>query len=161
MISRDTLGVYLKAAFPTSLPEGITEDLKTLPQNAIASTIITKPPPITSMQAFNAQLAVGGKDEALRKSASAFKAASVSMRRALASGKRYWTDALKARNSNWTLLTAPLPYGLMTRRSADNNALDVCVSYGLEHGEIVLSLFQTFSNSYQGHWNIESPQWCG
>lgn len=142
MISRDTLGVYLKTAFPTAPPEGTTEDLKTLPPKAIASTIVTKPPQITSMQAFNAQLAVGGKDEALRKSAAAFKAASVSMRRALASGKRYWTDALKARNANWALLTAPLPYGVMTRRSADNNAMDVCISYALEHGTLSILLSQ-------------------
>jgi mediator of RNA polymerase II transcription subunit 17, fungi type len=139
MISRDTLGVYLKTAFPTALPEGTSEDLKTLPPKAIASTTVTKPPPITSIQAFNAQLAVGGKDEALRKSAAAFKAASVSMRRALASGKRYWTDALKARNANWALVTAPLPYGVMTRRSTDNNAMDVCISYALEHGTLFLS----------------------
>lgn len=134
MISRDVLGVYLKTALPTAPPEGITPELlNVLPPNALASTTVSKQPPIQSMQAFNLQLSVGGKDEALRKSAAAFKTASQSMRRALASGERYWTDALKARNNNWVLVPAPLPFGAMTRRSTDNNAMDVCISYGLEH----------------------------
>ncbi|PVG03680.1 hypothetical protein CPB86DRAFT_694910 [Serendipita vermifera] len=133
MISRDVLGVYLKTAMPTAAPEGITPELNSLPSQALASTTITKPGPISSIQAFNTQLAVGGKDEALRKSAAAFKTASVSMRRALASGERYWTDALKARNANWVLTTAPLPFGSMTRRSTDNNAMDIRILYGLEN----------------------------
>ncbi|KAG8802634.1 hypothetical protein FRC17_006369, partial [Serendipita sp. 399] len=75
MISRDVLGVYLKTALPDVPPEGITPELNILPANALASTTITKHPNSASIQAFNAQLAVGGKDEALRKSASAFKTA--------------------------------------------------------------------------------------
>jgi mediator of RNA polymerase II transcription subunit 17 len=133
MISRDVLGVYLKAAMPTTAPEGITPELNSLPPQALASTTITKPASIASIQAFNTQIAVGGKDEALRKSAAAFKTASVSMRRALASGERYWTDALEARNANWVLTTAPLPFGAMTRRLNDNNAMDIRISYGLEN----------------------------
>ncbi|KIM25596.1 hypothetical protein M408DRAFT_331134 [Serendipita vermifera MAFF 305830] len=133
MISRDVLGVYLRTAIPNSAPEGITPELVALPPKAIASTTTTKPPPLPSMQAFNAQLAVGGKDEAIRKSAAAFKTASISMRRALASGERYWTDALKARQENWALSAAPHLFGAMTRRAADNHAMDICISYGLEH----------------------------
>jgi mediator of RNA polymerase II transcription subunit 17 len=135
MISRDVLGVYLKTALPSAPPEGITPELSNvLPPNSLVSTVVSKLPPIQSMQAFNLQLSVGGKDEALRKSASAFKSASQSMRRALASGERYWTDALRARNANWVLVPAPLPFGAMTRRSTDSNAMDLCISYGLEHG---------------------------
>src|SRR4051794_31101223 len=126
MISRDVMGVYLRTALPDTAPEGITPELLALPPRAVASTTVTKPPPLPSIQAFNAQLTVGGKDEALRKSAAAFKTASISMRRALASGERYWTDALKARNANWAILAAPHPFGAMTRRAADNNAIDIC-----------------------------------
>lgn len=133
MISRDVLGVYLRTAIPNSASEGITPELLALPPKAIASTTVTKQGPLPSMQAFNAQLAVGGKDEALRKSADAFKTAAISMRRAIASGERYWTDALKARQANWALSAAPHLFGTMTRRAADNNALDICISYGLEH----------------------------
>ncbi|KAG8801685.1 hypothetical protein FRC16_011321 [Serendipita sp. 398] len=133
MISRDVLGVYLKTALPDVPSEGITPELNILPSNALASTTVTKHPVSASVQAFNAQLAVGGKDEALRKSAAAFKTAAVSMRRALASGERYWTDAIKARNTNWSIMPAPLQYDRMTRRSTDTNAMDVCISYGLEH----------------------------
>ncbi|CAG7848686.1 SubName: Full=Uncharacterized protein {ECO:0000313/EMBL:CCA73949.1} [Serendipita indica DSM 11827] len=133
MISRDALGVYLQSASPNAPTEGITPELNTLPPKAIASTIITKNPPLPSIQAFNAQLAVGGKDEALRKSAAAFKTAALSMRRALASGERYWTDALRARNANWPIIAAPLIYNRMTRRSGDTNTMDVCISHGLEN----------------------------
>jgi len=129
------MGVYLRSAIPDSTPEGITPELLGLPPRAIASTTVTKPPPLLSIQSFNAQLTVGGKDEAIRKSAAAFKAASISMRRALASGERYWKDALRARNANWSISAAPQPFGAMTRRAADNNAMDICIFYGLEHGE--------------------------
>jgi mediator of RNA polymerase II transcription subunit 17 len=134
MKSRDVMSLYLRTAIPESGLGGVTTELLALPPKAIASSIVTKPPPVPSIQAFNAQLTVGGKDEALRKSAAAFKSASVSMRRALASGERYWADALKARNANWAILAAPQPFGAMTRRAADNNAIDICISYGLEHG---------------------------
>ena len=155
MISRDVLGVYLRTAIPNSAPEGITPELLALPPKAIASTTATKPPPLPSMQAFNAQLAVGGKDEALRKSASAFKTAAISMRRALASGERYWTDALKARHANWAVSAAPHLFGTMTRRAADNYAMDICISYGLEycmpfscHGAIHTDFMTGFSQRH-------------
>jgi mediator of RNA polymerase II transcription subunit 17, fungi type len=134
MLSREVMGVYLRTATP-GIPEGISPELLGLPPKALASTTVTKPPPLPSVQAFNSQLTVGGKDEAIRKSAAAFKSASTSMRRALASGERYWKDALRARNANWAILAAPQPFGAMTRRATDNNAIDICISYGLEHGE--------------------------
>lgn len=133
VLSREALGVYQKTALPTSPPEGLAPELKSLPPLALASTITTRKPPIESMMAYNAQLVVGGKDEAIRKSATAFKTAAVSMKRALSSAERYWTDALRARNANWTIVPAPLPFDGMTRRSADNNAMDICIFYGLEY----------------------------
>jgi mediator of RNA polymerase II transcription subunit 17 len=85
------------------------------------------------MQAYNAQLTLGWKDESLRKSSNAFKEAASSMKRALASGERYWSDALKARNANWALVPAPFPGEFTSRRSTDNLAKDICISYGLEN----------------------------
>ena len=95
--------------------------------------MISKPGPHPSMQAYNAQLTLGWKDESLRKSSNAFMEAALSMKRALASGERYWSDALKARNANWALVPAPFPGEFTSRRSTDNLAKDICISYGLEN----------------------------
>ena len=95
--------------------------------------MISRPALHPSMQAYNAQLTLGWKDESLRKSSEAFKDAASSMKRALASGERYWSDALKARNANWALVPAPFPGEFTSRRSTDNLAKDICISYGLEN----------------------------
>ena len=95
--------------------------------------MISRPGPHPSMQAYNAQLTLGWKDESLRESSNAFKEAASSMKRALASGERYWSDALKARNANWALVPAPFPGEFTSRRSTDNLAKDICISYGLEN----------------------------
>ncbi|KAJ7908311.1 subunit 17 of mediator complex-domain-containing protein [Mycena leptocephala] len=83
---------------------------------ALSATTVTKPAPIVSVQAFNAQLTLGGKDEALRKAAGVFKTAAESIERARVRGERYWVDALKIRRANWGLIPAPLPFGAPTAR---------------------------------------------
>lgn len=131
-VSRDILSVYLKSV--SGLPDpSITPELSELPPRGLLSSMISKPAPHPSMQAYNAQLTLGWKDESLRKSSSAFKEAASSMKRALASGERYWSDALKARNANWALVPAPFPGEFTSRRSTDNLAKDICISYGLEN----------------------------
>jgi len=98
----------------------------------LSATIVSKPPPIPSVQAFNAQLAISGKDEALRKAANSFKAAAESTERARLIGERYWVDALKIRRENWGLIPAPLPPGSSTGKGADKSSKDFLISFGLE-----------------------------
>jgi len=94
--------------------------------------MVMKPPPIPSVQAFNAQLVVGGKDEALRKAADIFKSAAESMERGRVRGDKYWVDALKIRRANWGLIPAPLPFGSATGKGADKTSKDFLISFGLE-----------------------------
>ncbi|KAJ7904566.1 subunit 17 of mediator complex-domain-containing protein [Mycena olivaceomarginata] len=99
---------------------------------ALSATTVTKPAPIVSVQAFNAQLTLGGKDEALRKAAGVFKTAAESIERARVRGEHYWVDALKIRRANWGLIPAPLPFGTPTGKGADKTSKDFLISYGLE-----------------------------
>lgn len=98
----------------------------------LAATVVTKPPPIISVEAFNAQLVIGGKDEALRKAANVFKSAAQSMERGRTRSEKYWVDALKIRRGNWGLVPAPLPFGSATGKGADKTSKDFLISYGLE-----------------------------
>lgn len=102
------------------------------PNVKFAATVVTKPPFITSVQAFNAQLTIGGKDEALRHAASLFKSSAESMERTRLAGERYWVDALRIRRNNWGLVPAPLPPGSATGKGADKTSKDFLVSFGLE-----------------------------
>jgi mediator of RNA polymerase II transcription subunit 17 len=87
------------------------------------------------VEAFNAQLTIGGKDEALRKAASLFKTAANNLERSRLRGQRYWVDALKIRRANWGLVPAPLPFGAPTGKGADKTSKDFFVSFGLEECE--------------------------
>ena len=98
----------------------------------LSATTVTKPPPIVSVQTFNAQLSIGGKDEALRKASNLFRTAAESMGRSRARGEKYWVDALRARRANWGLSPAPLPPGSATGKGADKTSKDFIISYGLE-----------------------------
>ena len=115
----------LLASSPSSQPS-------TLPPNPLAATSVTKPPPIASVQAFNAQLAIGGKDKALRSAADLFKSAAEKMEESRVSGEKYWVDALKIRKGNWGLIPAPLPLGSATGKDADKTSKDFLISFGLE-----------------------------
>lgn len=116
-------------------PSSQTGPVQTDPSASLLSaTTVTKPAPIISVQAFNAQLAVGGKDEALRTASNLFKAAAESMGRGRERGEKYWVDALRARRANWGLSPAPLPPGSATGKGADKTSKDFMISYGLEGG---------------------------
>lgn len=98
----------------------------------LSATVVSKPPPIISVQTFNSQLTIGSKDEALRKAADVFKSAAESMERGRIKGEKYWVDALKIRRGNWGLIPAPLPYGAPIGKGADKTSKDFLISYGLE-----------------------------
>ncbi|KAF7355356.1 Mediator of RNA polymerase II transcription subunit 17 [Mycena sanguinolenta] len=104
---------------------------------ALSATTVTKPAPILSVQAFNAQLTLGGKDEALRKAAGVFKTAAESIERARVRGERYWVDALRIRKANWGFIPAPLPFGAPTGKGADKTSKDFLISYGLEESPAI------------------------
>lgn len=115
-----------------STPPKQSESVSSEPSSTLTATIVTKPPPIPSVQAFNAQLVVGGKDEALRKAADIFKSAAESMERGRVRGNKYWVNALKIRSANWGLIPAPLPAGSATGKGADKTSKDFLISFGLE-----------------------------
>lgn len=124
--ARDLLSLLLGT---DSLGQNLFPDL---PKNALAPSTVTKPPPITSVQAFNAQLVVGGKDMSLRKASSLFKSAVAKIEKSRIQGEKYWVDALNLRKGNWGLVPAPLPFGSATGKGADKTAKDFLISYGLE-----------------------------
>ena len=107
--------------------------IASLPSSILSTTLVSKLLPISSVQAFNAQLAVGGKDETLRKAADIFKDAAGSMERGRMKGERYWVDALKIRRGNWGLVPAPLPFGsVQIGKGGDKTSKDFLISFGLE-----------------------------
>ena len=122
--ARDLLSLLLATAPPPQIP-GITQ-APAAPQgpSTLNASLVSKPPPIQSVQAFNAQLVVGGKDLALRKAADLLKAAAGSVEKSCSLGERYWVDALKIRRGNWGLIPAPLPLGSATVRGADKTSKD-------------------------------------
>ncbi|TFK89819.1 hypothetical protein K466DRAFT_597460 [Polyporus arcularius HHB13444] len=122
--ARDLLTLLLSSSLSTQP--------STLPPSPLAATVVTKPPPIISLQAFNAQLTIGGKDKALRSAADLFKSAADQMEQSRVSGEKYWVDALKIRRGNWGLIPAPLPLGSATGKGADKTSKDFLISYGLE-----------------------------
>ncbi|KAK0453773.1 subunit 17 of mediator complex-domain-containing protein [Armillaria borealis] len=131
--ARDLLSAILST--PGQVPHSIPGiPLPEIQQQAapLAATIIRKPPPIVSVQAFNTQLAIGSKDEALRKASDVFRAAADRLEGGRLRGEKYWADALKIRRGNWALIPAPLPLGSATGKGADKSSKDFLISYGLE-----------------------------
>ncbi|KAF8529128.1 subunit 17 of mediator complex-domain-containing protein [Hysterangium stoloniferum] len=128
--ARDLLAVLLSTADQAPA-------ISDLPPASLSSTTIYKQAEIPSVQAFNAQLTIGGKDEALRKAANAFKTAADSMERVRIRGEKYWSDALKTRNANWGFVPAPLPAGTPTGKGADKTARDFWITFGLAESPIV------------------------
>jgi hypothetical protein len=125
--AKDLLTLLLS---PTIL-NSLTSERTTSPATLTATTV-TKPSPIPSVQAFNSQISMGGKDQALRKAADLFKSAAESMERGRVKGEKYWVDALKIRRGNWGLIPAPLPFGSATGKGADKTSKDLLISFGME-----------------------------
>ena len=119
-----------------------------LPPKALTATTVTKPPPIQSIQTFDAQLVVGSKDESLRKAANLFKTTATTMGESRLHGEQYWANALKIRKDNWGLLPAPLPFGSFMGKGADKTSSDFLVSFGMEECQ--------FHECLLSEWLIES-----
>jgi mediator of RNA polymerase II transcription subunit 17, fungi type len=135
-LARDVLTLYAASAASglaniPSAPPTDTSSLSTLPNDILASSSVSKPPSIPSVQSFNARLVAGGKDEALRKASDLFKSAAIAVERGHDLGARYWVDALKIRRRNWGLVPAPLPLGIPVGRGADRTTKDFLISFGL------------------------------
>lgn len=126
--ARDLLTLLLSSATPSQQGPLNTEN----PSTSLTATIVTKPPPIQSVQAFNAQLVVGGKDRALRDAAELFRTAANGMEKSRTRSEKYFLDALKIRRGNWGLIPAPLPPGSSIGKGADKTSKDFLVSFSLE-----------------------------
>jgi|ERR1700722_288545 len=125
--ARDLLTLLLSPSNPDHQPAGAPEA-----SSILTAAIVTKPPLVASVQAFDSQLSIGGKDEALRKAADLFKSSAESMERIRVVGEKYWADALKIRRGNWGLIPAPLPFGTSATKGVDKTSKDFLVSFGLE-----------------------------
>ncbi|KAG7096901.1 hypothetical protein E1B28_004306 [Marasmius oreades] len=149
--ARDLLSLLLSSA-STSVQFPSTTDAQYQNQDldTLSATIVNKPPAITPLQAFNAQLVIGGKDEALRKAAGLFKAAAERMERGRLRSEHYWVDALKIRRTNWGLIPAPLPFGAPTGKGADKITKDFMISYGLEESSPIYRRRAVAQMSYTG-----------
>jgi mediator of RNA polymerase II transcription subunit 17 len=133
-LAKDVLSLYASSTAPASVlphPHGDTRSVSTLPDSILASSSVSQPPSIASVQSFNARLVAGGKDEALRKASELHRLAAIAIERGHDVGARYWIDALKIRRRNWGLTPAPLPLGMPTGRGADRTTKDFLISFGL------------------------------
>jgi len=128
------LGIVLGSSPQLPLMGEPTPSLTVPITRTLAATNITPPPSIIPTQAFNAQLVIGRKDEALRKASSVFKGAADRMEQGRLRSEQYWLDALKLRRANWGLVPAPLPFGSATGKGADRTSKDFLIAYGLETG---------------------------
>lgn len=126
--ARDLLCFLLSST--TSSKE--SSPVPSLPSDTLTASVVSKPPAISSVDAFNAQLTIGGKDEALRKAADVFKQAASRLERSRLNSEKYWVDALKIRKANWSLVPAPLPVWAPSGKGSDRTSKDFLVSFGLE-----------------------------
>lgn len=146
--ARDVLSLLLSSAPPQPVSAAVS-----LPPSALTATVVTKPPPISSVEVFNAQLTIGGKDEALRKAANVFKQAATKLEKSRQSSENYWADALKIRKANWGLVPAPLPLGAPTGKGSDKTSKDFFVSFGLEESPVQ---FRRRAVAHMGTYDTES-----
>lgn len=160
------------ASVPSSQPVSVIQSLmpsasapstsEPKPPPKLSTTIVTKPPPIPSIKAFNAQLTISSKDLALRNAADVFKAAADGMERSRVKGEKYWVDALKIRRANWGLIPAPLPFGAPTGKGADRTSKDFLISFGLEectYSTLMNRLFPLICHFITSSANVQEA--CG
>ena len=98
----------------------------------LTASTVTAPPPILSVQVFDAQLVTGGKDDALRKASDVLRTAAEGIDRSTSRSEQFWADALRLRRSNWELIPAPLPLGSVIGKGSDKTSRDFLISFGLE-----------------------------
>ncbi|KAL4075817.1 subunit 17 of mediator complex-domain-containing protein [Scleroderma citrinum] len=130
--ARDLLSLLLSSTPSAQIPAATS-----LPPASLTATIVTQPSAISSVEVFNTQLTIGGKDEALRKAASVFKQAATRLEKSREKSENYWGDALKVRRENWGLIPAPLPFGAApTGKGTDKTSKDFLISFGLEESSV-------------------------
>lgn len=145
--ARDMLSMLLGESSVPQIP-GISLPPSQPAQPALLSTsLTTKPPPIQSVQAFNTQFVIGGKDLALRKAADLLKSAAASVEKSQNLSEQYWLDALMIRRGNWGLIPAPLPFGASGGRGADKTTKDFLVSFSLEECEYIIRLCSSWAQT--------------
>ncbi|KAL5488212.1 hypothetical protein ACEPAI_6320 [Sanghuangporus weigelae] len=115
---------------PSALPPATLNP--SLKPGLLTTSTVTAHPPIASLQAFNAQLVTGQKDDALRRASDVVRTAAESIGRTTSRSEQYWADALRIRRGNWDLVPAPLPLGSPTGKGSDKTSRDFLISYGLE-----------------------------
>jgi Subunit 17 of Mediator complex len=150
-LAKDVLALFAASTAPASLPSALNADSSSVPvpsNSLLASSSVSQPPSIASVQSFNARLVAGGKDEALRKASELFKLATIAVERGHDVGARYWIDALKIRRRNWGLTPAPLPPGMFTGRGADRTTKDFLISFGLSECMLFSSNFIYCSDTH-------------
>ncbi|KAF8450286.1 subunit 17 of mediator complex-domain-containing protein [Boletus edulis BED1] len=125
--ARDLLSFLLSSTIPNQ-----SSPVPSLSSTSLTASMVSKPQAISSVDAFNAQLTIGGKDEALRKAADVFKQAASKLERTCLHNEKYWVDALKIRKANWSLVPAPLPVWAPSGKGADRTSKDFLISFGLE-----------------------------
>ncbi|KAG8218859.1 subunit 17 of mediator complex-domain-containing protein [Butyriboletus roseoflavus] len=125
--ARDLLCFLLSSTTPNQ-----PSPVPSLPSASLTASMVSKPSPIDSVDAFNAQLTIGGKDEALRKAVDVFKQAASRLERSRLHSEMYWVDALKIRKANWSIVPAPLPVWALSGKGTDRTSKDFLISYGLE-----------------------------
>lgn len=132
--ARDLLSLLLSST--SSQP---STHAPSLPPSTLTATVVAKPPVVLSVEAFNAQLTIGGKDDALRKASDVFKEAETKLERSRQNSSHYWADALRIRRANWSLIPAPLPFGAPTGKGADKTSKDFLIAFGLEECKQMLN----------------------
>lgn len=150
--ARDLLNSLLSTANPNNtmtIPSSLQPHQQSFSQPAVpegpplSATVVNKQPPILSLQAFNAQIVIGSKDEALRKAASLFDTVATRIEKSQQQADQYWVNALKIRRNNWRLMPSPLPAGSPSGKGADKTSKDFLVCYGLEECSLYAPSFET------------------
>lgn len=109
----------------------VAEPSPSLTPGLLTASTVTPLPSISSVQAFDAELIAGGKDDALRKASEVLHVAADGVERSMSRTDSFWADALRIRRANCTLVPAPLPIGAPTGKGADKTSKDFLISFGL------------------------------
>jgi mediator of RNA polymerase II transcription subunit 17 len=138
-LARDLLSSLLPDPVLSQLVQS-AQPAAVAPTRSLTSTVVTGPAARDpAVQAFDAQLVVGGKDQGMRAAASILKTAASDVESARIADECYWVDALKLRRANWGLMPAPLPFGAGNTRASERPSTDFLISCGLEECKRLLA----------------------
>ncbi|OCB84517.1 hypothetical protein A7U60_g8503 [Sanghuangporus baumii] len=149
----DTPAAVSVIGAPSALPPATLSP--SLKPGLLTTSTVSAPPPILSLQTFNAQLVTGQKDDALRRASDVLRTAAESIGRSTSRSEQYWADALRIRRGNWDLVPAPLPLGSPTGKGSDKTSRDFLISYGLESSSPV---FRRHAIAHMAFYSTPSSQ---